>query len=844
MMPLSRTVLTACSMALPSGTMSRDSLSIMAADKIVARGLAFPGAKSGAEPWHGSYNPNALLVSGSEAKEADGSSPKEPGITLASSLMMSPNMLLVTTTPFSLVGDLTRIMAAESISWCCTVSCGNSLEMTLSTVFLHKRDEASTLALSSDHTGSGGSFCKARKAAIRVILSTSATEYVSESLATPSPVSSLRSPNGDNFNKASEAKLHGRRLAYRFSSFLILSSPCSGRTEPVPHLGPPTAPNSTASAFLAAFRASSDRGTPVASIEAPPIRCVENWNSTPLALDTACNTLTASSITSGPTWSPGSSTMFLVMVSNLVNYFCRYRCENSQDRILCNSCKRLRHHIDRQKLDNIAKIKQKHKPVEDSSDMSSSGPIIEVSTELKQKVFGDDQVIPEFAQESQAGESFAHINQWKELGAYLEGLQRITPGSSDLDNLELSSKNPLNKPVVYRICNHCDRPILETYLGDHIKSCANKKHTKTTPKQANGNGVTAEMKKRRLEETKEAAVSSTDTPEPEEAKLNGAAKKQKVVKPVKEKKVKKSAKEKKVTGKPKGPVDVEKQCGVPLPNGGFCARSLTCKTHSMGAKRAVPGRSAPYDQLLAAYQRKNQAKIGAAAAAAQQAQDDLMHGSAVLLDDEEETHQVLDGVTRSTPWPLERKVIMPTKIRNSFLRMREMFAGAILPRMPSNPLGQMQGRTAVVDIDKTTEYVHPVRSQHQRVSSSSQARPTVPMAKTGSQGPVDVQSQISAQAQLLAQQQQQLRLAQAKKQQQQQQAQMQAKFQTQQLAAGMANSQDKQPVQLTPQQQQQMMMRRRMYLQQQSQQLRQQQQQYMNPQYKSQQEMMMNQRQQ
>jgi len=56
-----------------------------------------------------------------------------------------------------------------------------------------------------------------------------------------------------------------------------------------------------------------------------------------------------------------------------------------------------------------------------------------------------------------------------------------------------------------------------------------------------------------------------------------------------------------------GPVDVEKQCGV-LKDGVPCARSLTCKSHSMGAKRAVPGRSLPYDMLLAAYQKKNQAK--------------------------------------------------------------------------------------------------------------------------------------------------------------------------------------------------------------------------------------------
>lgn len=73
---------------------------------------------------------------------------------------------------------------------------------------------------------------------------------------------------------------------------------------------------------------------------------------------------------------------------------------------------------------------------------------------------------------------------------------------------------------------------------------------------------------------------------------------------------KKKKDEPKVKGaKPKGPVDVERQCGVQLPNGGYCARSLTCKSHSMGLKRAVPGRSLPYDMLLAQYQKKNQAKL-------------------------------------------------------------------------------------------------------------------------------------------------------------------------------------------------------------------------------------------
>jgi SAGA-associated factor 73 len=57
--------------------------------------------------------------------------------------------------------------------------------------------------------------------------------------------------------------------------------------------------------------------------------------------------------------------------------------------------------------------------------------------------------------------------------------------------------------------------------------------------------------------------------------------------------------------RPKAPVDIEKQCGVALPSGDQCARSLTCKRHGWSAKRAVPGRSAPFDQLLADRQREN-----------------------------------------------------------------------------------------------------------------------------------------------------------------------------------------------------------------------------------------------
>jgi len=55
----------------------------------------------------------------------------------------------------------------------------------------------------------------------------------------------------------------------------------------------------------------------------------------------------------------------------------------------------------------------------------------------------------------------------------------------------------------------------------------------------------------------------------------------------------------------KGPIDYDKQCGVINDKNLPCSRSLTCKSHSMGAKRAVVGRSRPYDELYNEWQRLN-----------------------------------------------------------------------------------------------------------------------------------------------------------------------------------------------------------------------------------------------
>ncbi|WWC95171.1 hypothetical protein V866_002025 [Kwoniella sp. B9012] len=53
------------------------------------------------------------------------------------------------------------------------------------------------------------------------------------------------------------------------------------------------------------------------------------------------------------------------------------------------------------------------------------------------------------------------------------------------------------------------------------------------------------------------------------------------------------------------PINLDRQCGVINDKSAPCARSLTCKTHTVGAKRAVQGRSRPYDELYLEWQREH-----------------------------------------------------------------------------------------------------------------------------------------------------------------------------------------------------------------------------------------------
>lgn len=360
---------------------------------------------------------------------------------------------------------------------------------------------------------------------------------------------------------------------------------------------------------------------------------------------------------------------------------------------------------------------------------------------------------------------------WKDFGVYLD---KKLDWNLDPDFVSNSSTSPsvivnvlldssyLSQVVKFQVCNSCSRPISEDLLSTHYTKCIDMKQKRQDELAAGA--VTGKRKRGRTAnalldiETSSVDLSRGATPTPGTPSLSQLQarpkKKYKKSQMQKEKEaanaaaaaaaaaeaaamranstLKKKTKlpKTKAPAKTKGPVDVEKQCGVPLPLGGFCARSLTCKTHSMGAKRAVPGRSAPYDILLQQYQKRNQAKLAASNALAAQRRenaqltgvDDADDAGAgllsLVLDPDEETHLVLEGLSKNQAIPLERKVIVPLRDRHNFLYMREAYANALITngyaasdslnlsgdltlanQAISGSIGGLQGRCALVNVD-------------------------------------------------------------------------------------------------------------------------------------------------
>ncbi|KAL1747495.1 SCA7, zinc-binding domain-containing protein [Schizophyllum fasciatum] len=126
-------------------------------------------------------------------------------------------------------------------------------------------------------------------------------------------------------------------------------------------------------------------------------------------------------------------------------------------------------------------------------------------------------------------------------------------------------------------CQTCKKPVLKSCIADHAETCATRaaKQPASKAKPAAGS-----HKKRKA------------SPEPPSEAAGPSKKKAKTsTKPI--------------MRRTKGPINLDQQCGVINDKGLQCSRSLTCKSHAMGAKRAVEGRSKDYDVLLLEWQREH-----------------------------------------------------------------------------------------------------------------------------------------------------------------------------------------------------------------------------------------------
>ncbi|THU99161.1 SCA7-domain-containing protein [Dendrothele bispora CBS 962.96] len=127
-------------------------------------------------------------------------------------------------------------------------------------------------------------------------------------------------------------------------------------------------------------------------------------------------------------------------------------------------------------------------------------------------------------------------------------------------------------------CRDCEKPILRSAITEHLVTCAQIRNGGKSGKAKVDEGAKAGKKRK-------ASPTPSDLSQPQKKKAKPAPKVNK--------------------GRVKGPVDYDRQCGVINDKGLPCSRSLTCKSHSMGAKRAVLGRSRKYDDLLLDWQREH-----------------------------------------------------------------------------------------------------------------------------------------------------------------------------------------------------------------------------------------------
>ncbi|GAA97586.1 uncharacterized protein L969DRAFT_87672 [Mixia osmundae IAM 14324] len=146
-----------------------------------------------------------------------------------------------------------------------------------------------------------------------------------------------------------------------------------------------------------------------------------------------------------------------------------------------------------------------------------------------------------------------------------------------------SSNEPSKTSIV--LCSACQQPVLAISLRDHQANC-----DKVKALQAPGQSQDASLKRR----LSDVSTASTQSKKARKSSVGAES--------IKSKAARTSPSSTSLAPKSKV-FDINRHCGVINDKNTPCCRSLTCKTHSMGAKRAVRGRRDTFDALLLEWQR-------------------------------------------------------------------------------------------------------------------------------------------------------------------------------------------------------------------------------------------------
>ncbi|ORY87399.1 SCA7, zinc-binding domain-domain-containing protein [Leucosporidium creatinivorum] len=198
-------------------------------------------------------------------------------------------------------------------------------------------------------------------------------------------------------------------------------------------------------------------------------------------------------------------------------------------------------------------------------------------------------------------------DRWDQLGQALSPPSAPSPITNNTSPSTSATPRLQAANDVILQCPQCTKPILESAMSDHAVNCQKIRDRQSAPpmkrqlSEASNDPSPSKKPKAtslvlRLDQTAGTGSSGEDSATPSAAVAAGQKKKIVLKEPTATSSVEKPH-------KTRGPVDVDKHCGVINDKGFPCSRSLTCKTHSMGAKRSVPHRSQPYDLLLAEWTR-------------------------------------------------------------------------------------------------------------------------------------------------------------------------------------------------------------------------------------------------